>query len=136
MKHFLLTILVGLGIVLPCQAGLFCRPCSRCGCCQVKKVCRMVPDVKKVPEYTYTVACEEICMLGKSCTEDVAVPDACCPNGMRCETVTSPRCGRPVCVKKLKKTTTIVEKPIVRCVVDTVCCQCGCVCDTGSCVPQ
>lgn len=133
MKYFLLTLLTGLAIVLPCQAGLFARPCANCGCCQLKKVCRLVPDVKKVPEVKYTVEAEEVCLLGKSCTEEIVVEDLCAPNCRRCETVQSPRCGRIVCKKKLKKTTTTIEKPTAKCVLETVCCQCGCICDVGSC---
>lgn len=133
MKYFLLTLMTGLAIVLPCQAGLFARPCPHCGCCQWKKVCRLVPDVKKVPEVKYTVEAEEVCMLGKSCVEEVTVEDQCSPCGRRCETVASPTCGRIVCKKKLKKTTTTVEKPTAKCIVETVCCQCGCVCSAGSC---
>ena len=136
MRSFLLTLMFGLGIVLPCQAGIFSRPCTRCGCCQLKKVCRVVPDVKKVTETKYTVEEKEICLLGKSGCEERIVPDECSPNGQRCETVQVPQCGRLVCQKKLKKTTTTVEKPIAKCVVETVCCQCGTVCDVTSCVQQ
>ena len=136
MKHFLLTLLAGLAIVIPCQAGgTFSRTCGQCGCGQLKKVCRLVPDVKKVPEIKYVVEEEEVCLLGKSCTEERIVPDECSPNGQRCETVQAPRCGKIVCKKKLKKTTKTVDKPSVKCVLETVCCQCGCVCDTGNCTP-
>ena len=133
MKNFLLTIFLGLGIVLPCQAGVFGRPCVHCGCCQLKKVCRLVPDVKKVTQFEYSVDEEEVCLLGKSCSEEQNVADKCLPNGRRCETVQTPRCGRIVCKKTLKKTTTTVEKSSVKCVVDTVCGQCGYVCNSGNC---
>lgn len=135
MKHFLLTLLAGLTIALPCLAGAANRTCTQCGCSQLRKVCRIVPDVKKVPEIKYVVEEEEVCLLGKSCTEERVVPDECSPTGQRCETVQVPRCGMTVCKKKLKKTTTTVEKPIVKCVLETVCCQCGCVCNTGPCAP-
>ena len=132
MKIALLVLFLGLSIVLPCQAGLFGQkhlPCAQCGCGQLKKVCRMVPDVKKVTEFKYTVEEEEVCLLGKSGSEERMVADACSPDGLRCETVTTPRCGRIVCKKKLKKTSTTVEKPVFKCVVETMCCQCGCNCD-------
>lgn len=133
MKHFLTTLLLGLAIVIPCQAAVWNHPCSQCGCCQLKKVCRLVPDVKKVTESKYTVEEEEVCLLGKSCTEEKMVSDLCAPGGLRCETVHVPQCGRIVCKKKLKKTTTTVEKPTFKCVLETVCCQCGTVCGSGSC---
>lgn len=134
MKHFLLTIALGLAIVIPCQAGLFSRPCPECGCCQLKRVCRLVPDVKKVTENKYVVEEEEVCLLGKSCTEERIIQDSCVPNCQRCEKVQTPRCGMVVCKKKLKKTTTTVEKPSAKCVMETVCCQCGRVCDSGNCI--
>lgn len=134
MKHFFATLFLGLMIVIPCQAGVFSRPCAQCGCCQLKKVCRMVPDVKKTTEVKYSVEEEEFCLMGKSGCEQVIVQDECNPNCQRCETVQVPQCGHVRCRKKLKKTSTTTEKPWVKCVVDTVCCQCGCVCDTSACV--
>ena len=125
MPRFLLTLLMGLAIVLPCQAGLLNHPCSRCGCCQLKKVCHMVSDTKKVTITKYTVEEEEVCLLGKSHREERIVPDECSPGCQRCETVQVPRCGRIVCQKKLKKTSMTVDKPIFKCVIETVCCQCG-----------
>lgn len=133
MKYFLLTLLLGLGIAIPCQAGLFARPCSHCGSCELKKVCRLVADVKKVTDFKYVVDEEEVCLPGKSCSEERVIEDPCAPHGQRCETVQTPRCGRIVCKKKLKKVATTIEKPIVKCVVESICCQCGCVCHNGNC---
>lgn len=136
MKNSLTALLLTLVITFPVQAGWFskqCQPCPQCGCGQLKKVCRLVEDVKKVPEVKYSVEEEEVCLLGKSCTEERIVQDACAPGGQRCETFQTPRCGRIVCKKKLKKTTTTVEKPVIKCVIDTICCQCGCNCGTGNC---
>ena len=136
MRNFLLAVLCGLGLAIPCQAGLFGRaekPCPQCGCGQLKKVCRLVPDVKKVTEFKYTVEEEEVCLLGKSVTEECVVEDACAPGCHRRETMQTPRCGRIVCKKKLRKTSTTVEKPVVKCTLETICCQCGCRCDQGAC---
>ncbi len=133
MRHFLLTLVCGLAFAIPCGAGFINAPCPKCGCCELKRVCRVVADVKKVTEAKYEVIEEEVCLLGKSCSEERVVADPCSPGGQRCETVQSPRCGRVVCKKKLKKTTTTVEKPIAKCVVDTVCCQCGNCCQSGNC---
>jgi hypothetical protein len=139
MKNFLLALVWATIFAIPCQAGFFsfvrkCNPCPQCGCGQLKKVCRLVPDTKKVTQAKYTVDEEEVCLFGKSCTEERIVEDPCAPCGQRCETVQSPRCGRIVCKKKLKKTTTTVEKPGFKCVLETVCCQCGCNCDLTDCV--
>jgi hypothetical protein len=136
MRNVLMALLLGLAATIPCQAGLFgrsCSPCPQCGCGQLKKVCRIVPDVKKVTEFKYTVDEEEVCLLGKSGADERVVEDSCSPCGQRCETVKSPRCGRIVCKKKLKKTSSTVEKPSFKCIVETICCQCGCNCDQGHC---
>jgi hypothetical protein len=131
-----MVLLCGLTLAIPCQAGLFGKagsPCSQCGCGQLKKVCRLVADVKKVTEFKYTVEEEEVCLLGKSVTEERVVEDSCSPGCQRCETVQTPRCGRIVCKKKLKKTSITVEKPTVKCIMETICCQCGCRADQGNC---
>lgn len=135
MRHFLLLPLLGLAIAIPCQAGIFNHACPQCGCCQLKKVCRLVPEVKKVPEVSYTVEEEEACALGKSQVEERMVCDGCSPTGQRCEKVVTPRCGRIICKKKLKKTTTMVDKQTYKCVIDTCCTGCGCTCDSRSCTP-
>ena len=76
MKYFLLTLSLGLAVVIPCQAGLFSHGCPHCGCSQVKKVCRIVPDVKKITETKYVVECEEVCLPGKSRHEERLVTDS------------------------------------------------------------
>jgi hypothetical protein len=52
----------------------------------------------------------------------------CAPGGQRCESVRVPTCERIVCKKKLKKVTTTVDKPGWKCVVETVCNECGTQC--------
>ena len=142
MRAFLTALVCGLAISIPCQAGFFgigirirkeAAPCSHCGGSQLKKVCRLVSDVKKLTETKYSVEEEEICLPGKSANEERVFEDSCAPGGRRCETVQVPRCGEMYCKKKLKKTTTTVEKPIQKCVVETVCCQCGSICERGHC---
>ncbi|MEI8378608.1 MAG: hypothetical protein WCJ09_00675 [Planctomycetota bacterium] len=118
---------------LPCIAGWFSRSCSKCGCGELEKVCRVVPDVKKVTETKFVVDCEDICLPGKSCTEERMVSDACVAGGQRCEKVSVPTCDRIVTKKKLKKVTTTVDKPGWKCVVDTICSQCGHNCGTANC---
>ncbi len=133
LKHFLLTVSLGLAVVIPCQAGLFSHGCPHCGCSQVKKVCRIVPDVKKITETKYVVECEEVCLPGKSRHEERLVTDPACVNSQRCEIVPVPTCGRIVTKKKLKKFTTTVEQPGYKCVVETVCGQCGNACVDSAC---
>ena len=124
--RILLAVLFVCGTVsIPCLAGLFSHGCSKCGCKRLEQVCRVVPDVKKVTQTKFVVECEEICLPGKSCAEDRLVSDGCVTGGQRCETVRVPTCDRIVTKKKLKKVTTTVDKPGWKCVVETVCSQCG-----------
>ena len=133
MRVLIATLIVGAGLSLPCAAGLFSHGCERCGCQQSKKVCRVVPDVKKVTETKFVVECEEICLPGKSrCTERM-VEDQCVAGSQRCETVREPTCDRIVTKKTLKKVTTTVDKPGWKCVVETVCSQCGNQCGPSHC---
>lgn len=124
MMRFLSALILA-GVAIPSQAGLLADCCPNCGCHQLQKVCRVVPDVKKVTQTKYTVESEDVCVQGKTRCEERLVADANCPNGLRCETVQVPTCDRIVTKKKIKKVTTTVEKPTFKCVVDTVCSQCG-----------
>jgi len=129
MKRFSLFALLGLAAASTCIAGGQ-TGCAECGCNRLKKVCRVVPEVKKVTATKWVVECEEICIPGKSRCEERLVSDPACVDAPRYETVTVPTCDRIVTRKKLKKVTTTTEKPSFKCVVDTVCCQCG-----GNCTP-
>lgn len=125
MRISIVTLLAGIGFCLPCAAGLFSHRCSKCGCEQVEKVCRVVPDVKNVTKTKFVVECNEVCLPGKSVCEERMVSDSNCIGGQRCESVKVPTCGRIVLEKKLKKVTTTVEEPGWKCVVETVCNGCG-----------
>lgn len=133
MRILIATLIIGTGIAVPCAAGLFSQRCSNCGCQQLEKVCRVVPDVKKVTETKFVVECEDICLPGKSQCSERMVTENCAPGEQRCEKVLEPTCSRIVTRKKLKKVTTTVDKPGWKCVVDTVCTQCGCQCGTANC---
>ena len=133
MRLLITALIVGLGFSLPCAAGLLSHGCSNCGCRQFDRVCRTVPEVKKITESKYVVECEEVCLPGKSRCEERIVADNDAPGGQRCETVMVPTCSRIVTKKKLKKVTTTIEKPSWKCVVDTVCTQCGCQCGSTNC---
>jgi len=116
-------------LMVPCIAGGPQQCCPQCGCTSLKKVCRQVPDVKIEKETNWTVVCEDICLPGPSryCGTK-CVPDPEARGGMRREIIWEPTCGRIITRKKLKKETVNVEVPIIKCVVDTVCEQCGCQC--------
>ena len=124
-------MLLGLLIVSRCGAESSYNGCSACGCHQLKKICKVVPDVKKVTKTSYVVECEDVCLPGKSHYEQRLVTDPNCVDLQRLDLVKIPTCDRIVTKKKLKKTTTTVDKPGWKCVVETVCCQCG-----ELCVPQ
>jgi hypothetical protein len=132
MKSLVIGILLA-ALVVPCRAGIFGHACPSCGCSELKKVCRTVPEVKKITETKYVVECEDICVQGKTHSEDRLVSGPGCAEGAHYETVRVPTCDRIITRKKLKKVTTTVEKPGWKCVVDTVCSQCGCQCGTGEC---
>ena len=106
-----------------------CRSCPHCGCCDIKKICRIVPEIKKEPKPKFTCTCEEICLPGRSRkVGEQTIPDCNSRTGERCVPVYEPTCGRIVVKVKLKKTTETIEKPGFKCVVETVCCQCGKTC--------
>ena len=128
MRLLALTLLSGLAIVLPCRAGFFSHCCSECGCSHVKKVCRVVPDVKKVPDIRWVVECEDICLPGRTRCVERMVNDNCVVGDQHCETVAEPTCDRIITRKKLKKVTTTIDKPGFKCIVETVCSQCGTTC--------
>ena len=133
MKHLSIVLMFGLAAVSQCGAETPSQGCPGCGCSQMKKVCRLVPDVKKVPQTKYTVESEDVCLPGKSRCEERLVNDPTCIGATRYEKVQVPTCDRIVTKKKLKKVTTTVEKPGWKYVVDTVCCQCGCDCGPANC---
>jgi hypothetical protein len=101
------------------QAG--CR-CGRCNS-NCNKVCKLVPDVKKVTTFKYCLECEDFCIPGRS---------KCLGWKQVCE------CGRPECVKCMQPTCACVrtkrklmKMPVVeehhgwKCVVVCKCCGCN-----------
>jgi hypothetical protein len=104
--------------------------CHQCGCGKLKKVCRLVPDIKKETVITWELVCEDVCLPGRSCkVGEKCVPDCDAHKGFRFEDILKPTCGCIVTKKKLKQVTKTEEKPGFKCVVETVCCECGCCCD-------
>jgi hypothetical protein len=101
--------------------------CHQCGCTNLQKVCRLVPTVTKVPKVEYSCKCGEICVPGRSqCVGTETVTDC---NG-NCYQVPAyqPTCGRVYATVTPAKTTTFTEKCGYKCVVGTVCGNCGCSC--------
>lgn len=84
--------------------------CQHCGCnCNVRKVCKLVCENKKVTDHHYDVKCEDICLPGKS---------------HKCGCDWIPSCGRVKTVKKLVKIETSKMVPSYKCVVEYYCCDC------------
>lgn len=133
MKYVSLTIVLGLIASSQCGASSLFHACPGCGCRELNRVCKVVPDVKKVTETKYVVECEEVCLPGKSRCEDRLVDDPACIGSPRYDKVKVPTCDRIVTKKKLKKTTTTVEKAGWKCVIETTCSQCGNACGPASC---
>ena len=98
--------------------------CGQCGCCQGRKVCRLVPDVKKTTTYDYRLQCEDICLHGRS--RCVGSEQVCnCRGVCRCEPVMKPTCGRMITVAKVVKVPIVTEKCGWKCVVVCTCGGCG-----------
>ena len=100
--------------------------CQDCGCSNVRKVCKLVPDKKKVQVVKYTAECEDFCIQAPSELCGYRhVPDC---EGGKCEKIWKPNCGCVWTRTKLVKKTTTEEKPGYKCVVETICVGCGCCC--------
>jgi hypothetical protein len=115
-----------LGWVTPRMAVAEC--CNHCGCqCQCCKVCRLVPDVKKVPKVRYECECEDFCVPGPSCIVGYQCPsddDCDCGRRKHPEPIWKPSCG---CVRtrhKLVKIETMKEVKTYKCVVVNLCPHC------------
>lgn len=72
MRDKLLNCVVGLAAIVVLayssamtNAGDLC--CSQCGCQDCCKVCRLVPEDKKVPVVCWGLKCEDVCLAGPSC---------------------------------------------------------------------
>ena len=88
--------------------------CSRCG---VKKVCKVVCEMKEVKKTCWEVECEEFC---------VPLPRLCGRKAGACERdcVAPPKCGKVRCRKKLVKKKVTRKVPVYKCVVEHVCGKC------------
>ena len=129
MKTLLIMTLVAMGaLVSQAQAGHHCG-CPSCGCSNIKKVCRLVPDVKKTTTFCYDCKCEDFCIPGPSkCCGWKCVPNACPCTGSHKE----PNEGKPCFCGKVRTRKVLVKIPVTKetkvwtCKVERVCCGCGC----------
>ena len=104
--------------------------CSHCGCqCEPTKVCRLVPDTKKVTKIEYECECEDFCVPGKS-TRCVSC-DEC---GKR-KIVYTPTCGEVRTRTKLVKKEKVTKVPICKCVVEDLCPSCAKQCSASEAIP-
>lgn len=102
--------------------------CANCGCCNFKKVCRLVCEMTEDIDYEYDVDYDDYCLPGVSEIRGKKwVPDCKSWFGLRKVLQWQPRC---LC--KVHTRNTLVKVPVVKkkvpsynCVVDRVCCQCG-----------
>jgi hypothetical protein len=116
-------------LVISCGGALAGDCCQHCGCqCECNKVCRLVPDTKKVPKVTYSCECEDFCVPGPS--QHCVVRDEC---GCK-KHVYTPTCG---CVRTRTKLVKHEEMKTVqthKCVVEYLCpaCAAKCPCDPAA----
>ena len=108
--------------------GAFASACDQCGCCNVRKVCRLVPDVKKTTTYCYSYECEDFCLNGRS--KCVGTEQVCTCRGPVCKNIMQPTCCEVMTRRVLTKVPVVKEKHGWKCVVETVCCGCGNCCNS------
>lgn len=133
----LTLILASLAAAAPVRAGGCCRVhrCDFCGCeCECESVCRLIIGTKTVPEITYSVECEEICLpgpskcCGKECVEEIDPCTGCVQHSHKAVWEPNPR-GKPYVKKRLVKIETPQQVPAYKWVTQHVCprcAQCGC----------
>lgn len=127
MKTFSICgLLLAAGLVNQCLAGDGCC-CGHCGCNNVKKVCRLVCEMKEVTTFEYDCKCEDFCLPGKS-TKCGHHWETDCHAWLGYKKVIDwePHCSCHIRTKK-----TLVKVPVKKkvphhtCVVECICNQCG-----------
>lgn len=125
MKPFSLTglfLAAAFGLLADAEAGH--GHCRHCNNCNVRKVCRLVPDVKKTTTFEYCLVCEDYCLNGIS--KCVGCKEVCDCNGCKhCEKVMKPTCCKVQTKAKLMKTPVVKETHGWKCVVVCVCNGCN-----------
>jgi len=146
MRIVLLSTAVGLLLSGAAMAGDCCTApacCDQthecCHSCGVRKVCKVVCEMKKVKKTTWVVECEEFCASlpnckrpCKSCCNTGNCGEECCcdPCASLRRPMVPPKCGKVRCRKKLVKKEIICEVPVYKCVVVCVnsCCEAAACC--------
>lgn len=125
MNKSILTVGLLIAVSIVAAADDFCG-CPNCGSCELRSVCRLVPEVKKVTKTIYGCKEEEACLPGRSrkCEEECVVD---CNTKSGCGSVKTwvPTCGRIICKKSLTKKTVTEEKEVCTCKLFKRCCNCG-----------
>jgi hypothetical protein len=99
-------------------------PCPQCGCCECRKCCRLVCEMKEVVKTTYCCKCEDFCVLGKSTRSNC---DCNCGHCPECRSFSWIPTAAYVRTRHLpEKQETKVQKPTYRFVVEYICPECGC----------
>jgi hypothetical protein len=128
MKRAVAGLVVLIGGLLSAVASADCC-CEQCGCdCRPHKVCRLVPDKKKVPKITYDCECEDVCVPGPSkiCGYKCECEDDCtCGGHMHRKPIWQPTCARVKTRVKLMKKEEIKEVCSWKWVVEDLCPQCA-----------
>ncbi len=114
MKKLAFSLLgIALGFATP-LAFAYDLCCSRCGCHEeVRRVCKAVPETKKIKKTVWSCKSEEICIAGRTETHDCV-----------------PGCGTARTVNKLVKKEVTKEVPGYKWVAEYVCVRC-CPTDLG-----
>ena len=111
MKTLWMMTLVAMGaMVSQAQAGHHCG-CPSCGCSNIKKVCRLVPDVKKTTTFCYDCKCEDFCIPGPSkCCGWKCVPNNCPCTGSHKE----PNEGKPCYCGHVRTRKVLIKIPVTK----------------------
>jgi hypothetical protein len=108
--------------------------CIVCGCAATQKVCRAVPETKKVPRVEFSCECEAFCVPGASCCVGaVCECDDC--GRPRKKLLWEPGCAQVRTRKILKKSTAEDEVMAYKWVVEEYCCRCAGLMGVGSAPP-
>jgi hypothetical protein len=131
-------------IGLTAQAVLAGDCCCECGGgCGVRKVCRIVPDKRKIEKTVYGCECSDICLPGHACRSCLNCEEKCGGEEGKCDCCNhrpyallewfnwSPNCGRAITVKKLVKYTASKQVCGYKWKVEEVCDHC---CPASNCV--
>ena len=103
--------------------------CSHCqGCAATKKVCRWVPEKKKITIDKWDCECETICIPGRSqhCGKDCTVD---CDGKKHTVHHWIPTCAKPRTINKLRKVKEEKEVCTWKWVVEEVCDHCAGKCE-------